>query len=449
MKPTQLREIYEAGWELSAHGYEHTAFSWMPPQNVYPALYEHNRKKEVELPKQVLRSWGFDVRGSIYPYGQKPPTVEQHYLWGRNTSQKVNERDPALITDKFALGGYLPSGEVANTVTQAKGWIDTAVTQDKWLILSFHGVNRLTPTGYALAFSQFQECIDYIASKRTSNGLEVVLFEDVFGYGRDVLTPSPLYAPAEDLPLDYIYYWFDTDEYELHPYPELTYGLNRFSAAGATATPAVFQSDIHKTGGWAPRVTCRGLGDGVGKCVATKDVHYISMQVNPLSGTFALKAVDTDGAQIAGATTATTSGTGWQTLSIETPAAHDPLDLFWELRALDSGTTEFVVDDIVYAEKAPPPEPVTTESLTLPALALVTETDLDPITAPALTLDVLALVEEAEAITAAALVLPALALVEGGGAAKRGPFTLRITAGDSSVRLDVGDEPARIVLEVE
>jgi peptidoglycan/xylan/chitin deacetylase (PgdA/CDA1 family) len=95
----------------------------------------------------------------VYPYGEHNATTDQiardaGYTAGRDDTYGYNTKD----TGKFNL--YVQNVGSGTTLTQVQHWIDTAYSNNLWLILMLHQVDN-SGFQYAVDPTTFSNIVDY------------------------------------------------------------------------------------------------------------------------------------------------------------------------------------------------------------------------------------------------------------------------------------------------
>lgn len=111
----QLKELYEAGWEIGSHSVTHPHFASLTEDEIYIEL--HNSKNDLEYA-------GFEVPGFAFPYRETGfiagPLALRHYDY---------------VRDYLDARVYMPTHN--DTVHQVLEEIDN---YDGWVILVFHEI---------------------------------------------------------------------------------------------------------------------------------------------------------------------------------------------------------------------------------------------------------------------------------------------------------------------
>lgn len=157
MTLAQLKTLDALGWDIASHTKNHKYLITDAP--TVPQVTE-----ELLSSKQWLIKNGF-YRGSQHlatPGGQFTPAVldeiKQYYSTHRTVMDGTEYYPPA---DPYRL----KIQNVLNTTTVAtvKGWIDSAATNDEWLILLFHYFMSPADADTKVLPADFQAMIDYLA----------------------------------------------------------------------------------------------------------------------------------------------------------------------------------------------------------------------------------------------------------------------------------------------
>lgn len=157
MSRSEITNIYNSGHEIAAHTRTHphlTQFSTTSQQN------------EIQGSRQDLLSWNVGpILSFAYPFGDYNATSVQIV------------QDSGFTSAVASIGGHATqnsrvyelqrrSVEVNTTLTQLQNWVDQALLNKTWLILSIHQVDD-GGGQYSITPANFNALVDYIISKRT------------------------------------------------------------------------------------------------------------------------------------------------------------------------------------------------------------------------------------------------------------------------------------------
>ncbi len=164
MNPTMITEMHNNGHEIGSHTRTHPHL---------PQLSTQAMLSEVNDSKQALIDIGITpVETFVYPYGEFNASIIQAvkdagYIGARTVNRGYN----TSATDNYVL----LEQEIQNTTTFAdvKSWVDTAIAQDRWLVLTFHQVDD-TGSQYGNSPALFQQIVDYVAA----TNVDVVTLEE-------------------------------------------------------------------------------------------------------------------------------------------------------------------------------------------------------------------------------------------------------------------------------
>jgi peptidoglycan/xylan/chitin deacetylase (PgdA/CDA1 family) len=173
---SELQMLYEAGWDIGNHGYNHRDLTSLSREELY---YEVNAAHE------WLVVNGFERSANLfaYPYGRYNDTVidvvqERHNL-GRTLVYGTYQ--PHLSHFDSNIQYKLKTFLILNTtsVQAVKDRIDLEIQQNGLLILTFHQIvneNAIYETQYLT--SQFEEISDYLKSKEAD--IDVVTLSSLY-----------------------------------------------------------------------------------------------------------------------------------------------------------------------------------------------------------------------------------------------------------------------------
>ena len=165
----QLQEVYEAGWDLVNHTYNHPNLS---------TLTKEEQRTELVDTRNWLNTNGFD-RGSdfvIYPYGGYNQNTfdvmeEEGMKYGRSLITGL-ESNPSLSL--YETRGYNLTPNI--TVEQAKGMIDGAIATGTTLQFINHRFGNSEDSMY-YSIDKYQEIVDYVYQKR--NEINVITINEL------------------------------------------------------------------------------------------------------------------------------------------------------------------------------------------------------------------------------------------------------------------------------
>ncbi len=134
---TQEQVLYlqnTLGWEIASHTANHVALAGVATE------------AEIELEcrdaKTTLISRGYNVKNIVYPYGSHDERVrriaKKYYNCGVSVSSGLLNTGvvSSFILNRYALGSAAIAGQ--NTATYYKSLVDSAVTNNAWLIFMLH-----------------------------------------------------------------------------------------------------------------------------------------------------------------------------------------------------------------------------------------------------------------------------------------------------------------------
>jgi peptidoglycan/xylan/chitin deacetylase (PgdA/CDA1 family) len=156
----QVDTMHNQGWEISGHGNTNLT-----------TLSTAEAESDIASTRDYLRSRGY--RGSeiyAYPNGGYNATIStliQKYFSLSRTIIGYNQ--PIRYMNPTALHSHVVHS--TDTSTTVNGWIDTAVTNHEWLILSFHRITDSTP---ASATEYLTTDLQSIVSHAYTSGIEVL-----------------------------------------------------------------------------------------------------------------------------------------------------------------------------------------------------------------------------------------------------------------------------------
>ena len=166
MKSTQVLELYQNGQEIGAHTQTHPHLS---------TLGEDRIRQEIQGSKQDLENLGISVSTFCYPYGEYNSTVltiarDSGFTGARSTRDGFVNPGNDLFTLKS------PSLQVTTTPDQVQVWIDQAMKNGNWLILTFHDVSTKGDK-YSVTLDSFKKMFEEVLTAQ-NNGARVVTVKE-------------------------------------------------------------------------------------------------------------------------------------------------------------------------------------------------------------------------------------------------------------------------------
>lgn len=142
MKWSQIKFLYDNGWDIESHLVTHPWLKHLPPEE---------QEKELSESKQTLIDLGFDPVGLSYCYGDwgnedenghnqlpVPDLIKKYYNWGRkvtNLAYTSRDTDPYQIT-----GVQMPDQDY--TLSETFDAVDEAIERGGALVLVLHRVRE-------------------------------------------------------------------------------------------------------------------------------------------------------------------------------------------------------------------------------------------------------------------------------------------------------------------
>lgn len=151
MRPEQVQELWRKGYEVGSHGVLHEALSQISLDGA---------QREMTESKTDLESVGIMPSVFSYPLGDYSHQIaaavkEAGYVGAVTTWQESNAKteDPYILKRE----------QVTNTTTieEVKTWIDDAIRDDKWVILTFHEIG-FNNREYEITPELFIEILKYV-----------------------------------------------------------------------------------------------------------------------------------------------------------------------------------------------------------------------------------------------------------------------------------------------
>ncbi|AFM28093.1 polysaccharide deacetylase family protein [Desulfomonile tiedjei] len=152
---SQLQEMQAAGWEIGSHSMTHPMLTELTDSQLVYELSES---------KNLLVQHGLTGTSFAYPYGDFDPRVVEYVMdyyegcreaWGNNG---INETPG----NPYAI--YNRSVDNTTTPQEVIQWINDAVANNYWLVISFHHIVTGTPGPYQYNVNNFETIVSYVAS---------------------------------------------------------------------------------------------------------------------------------------------------------------------------------------------------------------------------------------------------------------------------------------------
>ena len=164
MSTSQIKDLYSAGNEIGAHTRTHPYLS---------QLSSTDQQNEIQGSRNDLLAMNVGpITSFAYPFGDYDSTtlnlVEND---GFSDAAATLDGDVTLSSDKYQLQRQSMESNV--TFTQAQKWIDNAIANKEWLILSFHQIDT-SGVQYSISPTIFNQIVDYLKQKN----IPVVTIQD-------------------------------------------------------------------------------------------------------------------------------------------------------------------------------------------------------------------------------------------------------------------------------
>lgn len=161
----QLQSTY--GWEIGSHTVTHPLLASSDPTFQPQPLTNDQMIQELVQSKATLAAHGITATDFAPPYGDYNMTtlaqIAKYYASMRgfqDTGYNTWPNSDYLIRDQYATGGV--------SVTKIKGYIDTAIKNKQWLVLTFHDIKTnasSNPDDYEYSTKNLDAIAAYVKSK--------------------------------------------------------------------------------------------------------------------------------------------------------------------------------------------------------------------------------------------------------------------------------------------
>ncbi|HET6458953.1 MAG TPA: polysaccharide deacetylase family protein [Nitrosopumilaceae archaeon] len=182
MNFTNLQTLHNAGWELSSHSVDHTAYLQYPA-NVTIQVYDS---------KGNMTKWNYPPQGYIPPNGQNNQTLVNLVKAANYNYTMLLPSEPMtmLIINNDAKNIHMLAlhtvpvgilGLVKNN-TYAKLSIDNAVKNKQWLIFNFHHIDNVSNDRTSPAL--FDYIVNYVQNQTIAGNLTVTTQAEGLGLAK-------------------------------------------------------------------------------------------------------------------------------------------------------------------------------------------------------------------------------------------------------------------------
>ncbi len=167
MTRAQIEEVYDQGHEIGSHTRTHHDLA---------TLSTTEQRNEIAGSRQDLQAWDVgDVTTFAYPFGSyTAETLGIVRDAGYESAAASNGGYATPASDPYQLERF--GLENTTTFAQAKQWIDTAVANKQWLILSIHDIRGTCTERYCVSTTVYNQIVDYLAD----NSIPVVTMQEAF-----------------------------------------------------------------------------------------------------------------------------------------------------------------------------------------------------------------------------------------------------------------------------
>lgn len=152
---SQVKALYDDGQEIGAHTRTHPYLTQLQATDL---------QNEIQGSRQDLQAMNVGPINSLaYPYGDYDSTTTQAVKnAGFLSAACSNDGDVTPSSDRYQLERQPMESSI--TIDQAKLWIDNALANKEWLILSFHKIDN-SGERYSVTPVFFQQVVDYLKQK--------------------------------------------------------------------------------------------------------------------------------------------------------------------------------------------------------------------------------------------------------------------------------------------
>ncbi|NJD76327.1 MAG: DNRLRE domain-containing protein [Candidatus Methanoperedens sp.] len=155
MNWTQIQELQNIyGWEIASHTKSHADM---------PGLNKSQMESELAGSKTTLGNKGLDVHNFISPGGGYNYLTESYIMRYYDSDRIVSDGPITPPYNEFPL--YAEIIQNTTTLSEAKGWVDSAVNNNSWIILVFHKIVDNDPMAMEWTKNDLASLSRYIESK--------------------------------------------------------------------------------------------------------------------------------------------------------------------------------------------------------------------------------------------------------------------------------------------
>lgn len=174
----QLRDVQNHyGWEIGSHTFSHPALTKLDVSALDIELVQS---------KADLATHGIDAVSFASPYGDYSPetvaAISKYYQSHRgfaDVGYNWYPYDDYLIQNKPVQVGVTPA--------DVKGYIDQAIADNTWLVLTFHDIKDIPVDSYDYASSDLGEIAAYVKTKQDAGLIRSVIIKDGIATAADNL----------------------------------------------------------------------------------------------------------------------------------------------------------------------------------------------------------------------------------------------------------------------
>ena len=165
MSRAQVQELYGKGYEIGAHTRTHAHLT---------SLSESDQIYEIAGSRDDLHAMGIQtVKAFAYPFGEyNQTTINVVRNAGFTSGRSTLDGNVTAASDHYQLARQ--SVEINTTVAQVQTWVQNALANKQWLILTFHQITDEHDQRYNTKPAVFNAIIDYLVN----NDVPVVTIEE-------------------------------------------------------------------------------------------------------------------------------------------------------------------------------------------------------------------------------------------------------------------------------
>lgn len=261
MTSAQIQQLHDQyGWEIGSHTVTHPqlAIADGAADGSLPGGAAQVTTELTQSKQTLAGIVGSAPSDFAFPYGDYDDNAlseaAKYYESARGFADLGYNTFP--YNNSLVINDQVQEGKTANSVSgvtyaQVKTYIDTAMANNQWLVLTFHNVSATTPTSaddYTTSTALLGQIAQYVQQQQAANKIKAVNVTDGITRGTDLLTNGDFAHGIAD--------GWTTDSANITAdagnngrYPEPTHAVSLKTAVGATSEGHLFSPKVAVTFG--------------------------------------------------------------------------------------------------------------------------------------------------------------------------------------------------------